>query len=63
MAQPMIMFPWKSCVQEPSQNGSKSGLSRGMSERHSCGFEIILTVVRQSWGIEWGSPLSERLVR
>lgn len=50
MAQSVIMFPWKFCLQEPSQNRSKSGLSGGMSERSSRGFEIILIVVRQLRG-------------
>lgn len=39
-------------LQEPSQNKSKSGLSKRMPERSSHGFETISIVVRQSWGIE-----------
>lgn len=35
-----------------------SGLSGGMSERSSCGFETMSVVVRQSWRIERGSPAS-----
>lgn len=34
-----------------------------MSERSASGFETMSVVVRQSWGIEWGSPASGDGVR
>ena len=47
------MLPWRFHL---PQNRSTSGLSGGMSERSASGFETMSVVVRQSWGIEWGSP-------
>lgn len=60
MAEAVIMFPQKFHLQEPSKNRSKSGLSKGWSERSSRGFETISIVARQSCGMEWDSPSSER---
>ena len=57
------MFPWKLRLLEPSQNRSKSGLSKGMSERASRGFGTVPVVARHSCGVERGSPPSGRGVK
>lgn len=54
----IVMFPWKFHLQEPSQNRSKSGLSKGVAKRFAHGFETISTASRNDE--KWNEALHQQ---